>query len=76
MLFFSPYFHHTDEDLIKIQHHALADTVDTVNGTTANLHAAATDVVKCLTSDLLISAESCKKISSLCLDQRMTPAVP
>ena len=37
-------------ELIRIQRHALADTVDSVSGTTANLHSAATDVVTCLTS--------------------------
>lgn len=37
-------------ELIRIQRHALADTVDSVSGTTANLHSAAADVVICLTS--------------------------
>ena len=40
----------TRTELIRIQRHALADTVDSVSGTTANLHSAAADVVICLTS--------------------------
>lgn len=57
-----------------MQCQALADTVDSVTGTTANLHSGAADVVTCLTSlnHLCRVMQKC----SLCLDQPMTPTVP
>lgn len=57
-----------------MQRHAFADTVDSVSGTTANLHSTGAVVVICLTS----LNHLCRVMQKypLCLDQRMAPTVP